>query len=377
MVQRSMEKKLDDLLSKSSIYYKNLILKNNPKFDFKKPIVIFGAAKLSPHFIKYFKSKKTKVLALIDNDKNKVGKKLLGFSIINKKDILKKFGKNIQIVVASVHYQEIISGLKKIGFNYVFNPMFFFTLDHKNFNLLTWKNNIDLIFKNKKKIKLAFSLLKDKKSKKIFKEITRFRLTFDQSIFGKIKDNDNEYFDKKIIKLSPKEIFLDGGAYDGDTIKTFIRESKNVFIKIYAFEPDDKSYIRLNEYLNKISDVRITSYKAGLGKIKGKLYFTNEGNLQSKIINKGKTIIKILPIDSLKEVAFTYIKLDIEGYEKEALMGAKKIIKKYKPKLAICPYHNIEDLWEIPNLINRINPDYKFYLRHYSDFLFDTICYVI
>ncbi len=370
-----MEKKLDDLLSKPVSYYKKLILKNNPKFDFKKPVVLFGAAKLSPYFIKFFLDKGTQILSLSDNDKNKIGRKLLGLRIIDKKEIIKKFGKNIQIVVTSVYYEEIINELKKMEFSYVFNPMFFFTLDYKHFDLLTWKNNINLIFKNKKKIKYAFSLLKDTKSEKIFTEIIKFRLTFDKSIFNKIKDDKTEYFDEKIIKLSQKEIFLDGGAYDGDTIRMFVKESENVFRKIYAFEPDDKSYIRLNKYLNRLSDGRIISYKIGLGKIKEKLYFTNEGNLQSKIISKGKTTIKIFPIDFLKDVAFTYIKLDIEGFEKQALIGAQKTINKYKPKLAICVYHNIEDLWEIPYLINKIKKNYKFHLRHYTNFLFDTICY--
>lgn len=372
-----MEKKLDDLLSKSSLYYKNLILKNNQKFDYEKPIVIFGTAKLSPYFIQYFSNKKTKILALSDNDKNKIGKKLYGLRILSKENLFMKLGKNVQIVIASVHYGEINQDLKKMGFNFIFNPMYFFTLNHKYFNLLTWNNNIDLIFKNKKKIKMVFELLNDEKSRKIFIEILRFRLTFDQLIFKKIKDSAIEYFDKKIIKLSPNEIFLDGGAYDGDTIKTFIGESKNVFKNIYAFEPDEKSHIQLKKYLNKLADNRIIKNKVGLGENKEELYFTNEGNLQSKITNKSKTLIMIIPIDSLKDIAFTYIKLDIEGFEKQALIGATKTISQHKPKLAICLYHNIEDLWEIPHLIKKINKNYKFYLRHYTNFLFDTICYAI
>lgn len=372
-----MEKELDNLLSKPASYYKNLIFKNNPKFDFKKPVILFGSAKLSLHFIKFFLDKKTLILSLSDNDKNKIGKKLLGFKIISKKDIEKKFGKNIQIVVTSVFYDEIIKELKNMGFSKVFNPMFFFTIYYKNFNLLVWRNDINLIFRNKKKIKLAFLSLKDKKSRKIYIEIIKFRLTFNKSIFNKIKGKNNEYFDRKIVKLSSKEVFLDGGGYDGDTIKVFIEKSKNIFSKIYSFEPDDKSYIQLKKYVNKLSDERIISYKIGLGKIKEKLYFTNEGNLGSRIISQGKKIIEILPIDFLKSDIFTYIKLDIEGFEKEALIGARKTINKYKPRLAICVYHSLEDLWEIPYLINKINKNYKFYLRHYTNFLFETVCYAV
>ena len=147
-----MEKELNKILSKQVLYYKNLIINNNPSFDFKKPIVLFGAAKLSSHFINFFSKKGTYIVALSDNDKSKIGKKLSGIKIIDKKEIKKKFGKDIQIIVCSVYFDEIIKNLKKLGFTKVFNPMFFFTLYHKYFDLLAWKNDLGLIFKNKKKI---------------------------------------------------------------------------------------------------------------------------------------------------------------------------------------------------------------------------------
>lgn len=69
--------------------------------------------------------------------------------------------------------------------------------------------------------------------------------------------------------------------------------------------------------------------------------------------------------------------MDIEGAEYKALLGAEKTIKKYKPKLAICIYHKPEDVWEIPMLIHKINPNYRFYVRHYSLTTPETILYAI
>lgn len=372
-----MEKELNNLLSKPASYYVNLVLKVNPKFDFKKPVILFGAAILSSHFIKFFQEMGTQILYLSDNDKNKIGKELHGLKIIDKKTIKKEFGNKIQIIVSSVYYEEIIKDLKNMGFNNVFSPLLFFTVYHKKFDLLVWNNNINIIFKNKRKIKSVFLSLADQKSKKIFLGIIKFRLTFKTTILSHIIDNQNQYFDKNIIKLSPNEIFLDGGAYDGDTIKMFIKKSKNIFNKIYAFEPDDKSFILLNKYINTLSDERIRSFKIGLGKTKEKLHFTNEGNLQSKITDNGKILVRIFPIDNYKNIHFSYIKLDIEGFEKQALLGAKNVIHKYKPKLAICSYHKIEDLWEVPYMIKKMNNKCKLYFRHYSNFLFETICYSV
>jgi len=372
-----MEKELNDLLSKPTSHYNNLLISNNPKFDFKKPVILFGAAIMSSHFIKFFKEAGTEILCLSDNDKNKLGKKVHGLKVLDKKYIKKEFGNKIQFVISSVHYEDIARDLKKMGFSNVFNPLFFFTIYHKKFDVLVWNNNINSILKNKKNIKQIFSYLEDKKSKKIFLAIIKFRLTLKTSNLKHIFDNQDQYFDKNIIKLSKNEIFLDGGAYDGDTIKMFIKKSKNSFGKVYAFEPDEKSFILLKEYISSLSDNRITGYKIGLGKINEKLYFTNEGNLQSKITDKGKILVKILPIDNYKNILFTYIKLDIEGFEKQALLGARNVIKKYKPKLAICSYHKIEDLWEVPLMIRKMNNKYKIHFRHYSNFLFETICYGI
>lgn len=77
------------------------------------------------------------------------------------------------------------------------------------------------------------------------------------------------------------------------------------------------------------------------------------------------------------EELVTLIKMDIEGAEQEALLGAKRIISEYQPKLAICIYHRIEDLWEIPLLIKELNPEYHLYIRNYEDRLDEIVCYAV
>ena len=88
-----------------------------------------------------------------------------------------------------------------------------------------------------------------------------------------------------------------------------------------------------------------------------------------------------IPVCALDEVCgdekITFIKMDVEGSEYKALLGAEKIISCCKPKLAISIYHNPEDIWELPELILKMNPDYKFYIRHYSLAGEDTVLYAI
>lgn len=372
-----MEKELNNLLSKPASYYKNLILKNNPKFDFKKPVILFGSGNLGKEFLLFFKNKGTKVVAFSDNNSNKIGKLHYGIEIIDKKEISIIYGKNIQIVASCAKYYEVIKDLKKVGFINLWNPMYFFTLFQNKLDLLVWKNHIDLILKNKAKIKYVLNLLQDRESKKIFFNIIKFRLLLDFKLLKHNIDKNNQYFNLKIIKLTKEEIFLDGGAFDGDTIKVFIKKTNNHFSKVFAFEPDKINFSNLNSYIEKQSDDRIKSFKLGVGDKEITLSFSNDGNVSSKIVLGNNTNkVKIVPIDKFKEL-FTYIKLDIEGYEKNAILGAKKTLVKNKPKLAICAYHYIQDLWKIPLLINKINSNYKIFFRRYSDFLHETVCYAI
>ncbi len=69
--------------------------------------------------------------------------------------------------------------------------------------------------------------------------------------------------------------------------------------------------------------------------------------------------------------------MDIEGFEKRALIGAKKIITEQEPALGISIYHKREDIWEIPKLILDLNSEYKFFLRHYSLGVIDTVLYAV
>lgn len=57
------------------------------------------------------------------------------------------------------------------------------------------------------------------------------------------------------------------------------------------------------------------------------------------------------------------------------LLGAEKGIKRYKPLLAICIYHNAMDFYEIPMLIKRMVPEYKLAVRHHKETLSETVLY--
>ena len=367
-------------IDKSKSFYLSDIVNRNLKFSFKKnkKVILFGAAILGKVFAELCLKNKLEIINFCDNDKSKNKAVLNGIEIISIEE-LQKHPKNTPIIITILHDFVVKDQLKKLGFTHVWSHTYFATFYPKKFRYFYWWSSINEIFKDKQKIYTLYSLLSDKKSKNVLNQLIQYRLRLDNNCFKKIIDPlYMKYFDQKIIKLSEKEIFIDGGAFTGDSIKDFIKKTKNHFKSIHSFEPDKITYSKLKKYTKKLNDPRIKIHRLGLGSKYKILSFTNDGTVGSKIDIKAKSYIQTTALDnfSFKEIP-TIIKLDIEGFEIQAINGMKKILSKYKPKLIICLYHKPRDLWQIPLLIKKINPAYKLYLRHYTSTHIDTICYAI
>ena len=103
--------------------------------------------------------------------------------------------------------------------------------------------------------------------------------------------------------------------------------------------------------------------------------YIKESNIDASaniVNNEGNNEIKATTIDNDIKEKISIIKMDIEGYEQKAINGAINHIKNDNPILLISVYHNNEDLWKIPRLVDDINPNYQFYLRCYGSELFPT-----
>ena len=189
------------------------------------------------------------------------------------------------------------------------------------------------------------------------------------------------YFDPDIIKLHEDEVFVDAGALNLETSLRFMEECRNSHVqnyKIHAFEPDSVSYEKCMGMLKGMPDADIKLYNAGLWGEDTTLYFKESGNAASRISKEETgTSIKTVALDYCISGPVTFIKMDIEGAELEALKGSREIIKKYRPRLAISAYHKKEDLVELPSYIKELNPEYKLYIRHYSNAAVETVLYAV
>ena len=193
---------------------------------------------------------------------------------------------------------------------------------------------------------------------------------------------EEQYFSLDVLPHVENEVFIDVGSLDAKTAIQFTKWSKD-YKKIYCFEPDKgniKKCIRnINEYgLNEKAKL----IKSGAWSQDGELYINSQGNGMSSVGKKENAEcsdkISVNKLDTvLRNEKVTFIKMDIEGSELEAICGSQNIIMEQKPKLAISIYHKPEDIIVLLNLIMNYNPDYCFYLRHHSIVSWDTVLYAI
>ena len=207
----------------------------------------------------------------------------------------------------------------------------------------------------------------------------RGRLTGKDFEFIPSKWSDPQYFLDDIIVWGEKELIVDCGAFDGDTVAEFLNKkpvSERFKYKVYAWEPDEKNYKILEEKYKNNENI-ITIPKATYSK-KGQLAFAAEGGEMSMLLNGADNVVETDTIDAVlgKEKA-TFIKMDVEGSELEALVGAKEQIKMNKPRLAICIYHKQEDFWTIPKYIRELNKDYKFYIKTHSSMPTELVLFCV
>lgn len=185
-------------------------------------------------------------------------------------------------------------------------------------------------------------------------------------IFGKM------YCDEEILSITDEDVMVDGGCYDGTSCIDVDSLIENGIKKIYAFEPDEKHYHKCEKFLK--NNERAILIKKGLFDEDGTISFMSQDGEGSLICEDGEEKIDICKIDTEAGEA-TFIKMDIEGAELKALMGAKETIVQNKPKLAISIYHKPEDILQIPMYLKALVPEYKFYLRQYTMSYLECVLY--
>lgn len=239
---------------------------------------------------------------------------------------------------------------------------------------------IEMEAREKDEIEFVLKNLKDEKSVLVFENLLKYRVTNDERLIESIYERAHkQYFpENEILSKCEDEIFVDAGAYNGATSYDFAIWTKNKYKKIYIMEPDAfmkkicREYVKVKN-LRNVEIINRAAYSCST-----ELEFNDDYSTGSSSIvtEKGTSRVKTISIDEmLNGEKATFIKMDIEGAELEALEGCAETINMYRPKLAISIYHKEDDLWKIPFYIIKKYPFYKLYMRHYTSITTETVLY--
>ncbi len=234
------------------------------------------------------------------------------------------------------------------------------------------------VLEQRELVQAAFALWADEGSRREYVAQLRLRLRAEVEALPPPVEHE-QYFPDDLYELGAEETFVNCGAVDGDTIRRFFARTGPAFSGVLALEPDAANYRKLADYIAALppevaGKVQIRPWAAAAAN--GRARFTSAGT-SSAITADGAAEVECVTLDgAMPRLSPTYIKMDIEGAEINALSGARRLIQDHLPFLAITVYHKQNDLWRIPLLIRSFSPQYRLFLRPHDE-AFELACYAV
>ncbi|MBQ9354662.1 MAG: FkbM family methyltransferase [Clostridia bacterium] len=339
-------------------------LKNTPY-----PIVLYGMGNGADKIIKVLNERGIEFKGIFSSDGfQKPGKTFHGFPVLSLFELEKIFGKMTVLMCFGSNRPEVIENVKRIKQKHLFFapdvPVYGDILFDKNFYLSKRKEHDDVL-----------DILADGISKKTFENTLKYKLSGNVDFLFDCEVSEIEPYGN-FFKLGDNETYLDLGAYRGDTVFDFLKYVNNSYHKIYAVEPDKKTFGKLSRATENVKNITLINCAVSEKTEKGN--FVMNGSRGSNISDVGEEIDLICVDDIIGDNEITYIKADVEGAELEFIKGAEKTIKTKKPKMQIACYHRSDDLINIPNAVLNIRDDYKVYMRHFSSLpSWDTVYFFV
>ncbi len=213
----------------------------------------------------------------------------------------------------------------------------------------------------------AYRMLADEKSREVYRDLMAYKLTGRLDLLMKTESGRAEVL-RELLPLGGDEGYADLGAYNGDTVAEFLSLTGGSFSAIHAMEPDPKNHKKMVARLEGMGvypDERVHLHNLAAWNETATLHFAAKAGRNSAVTAAGREI----PADALDRLVqddrISFLKLDVEGSEHEALLGAAGTIRRCRPKILLSAYHLSRDLFALPLLISSIAPGYRFYLRRF------------
>jgi len=349
-------------------------------------LLLFGAGNLGRRTLAGLRRAGVEPLAFVDNNRSRHGTLVEGRVVLSPEEAAARYGDRAVVVVTiwtplgRLAYPGVAAQMRILGcsrtvpfaplfwkFQEEFLPNFCLDAPHK-------------LYAHADDVKAGYRILVDETSRTEYLTQLSYLLSAMDSVEVTILPDREWYFPRDLVELSAREVFVDCGAYDGDTVESFIEASGGQFRAVVAFEPDPHAVVRLRTLVQELSPQvrdRIRVEQKAVGAAAGSLAFEGGGTPGSRVSEAGTLTVECVTLDAaLQDVAPTFIKMDIEGAEEDALLGAADTIRTHRPILAICIYHLQAHLYRLPTLIGGMCADYSLFVRRQGRDG-DLVCFAI
>lgn len=318
------------------------------------PIVIYGMGNGADMIINRLESLGVSVADIFASDEFVRGHYFHGKKVLKYPEACEKYDDFAIVMAFAVHDKKMLNRVRKLSKKHT---LYFPDVPVVGDGTFTR----EYIKENEKEFDFAYSLLADENSRKSFVDVLNFKVSGKtEYLFACQREREEIYRD--YLKLGDDEIFMDLGAYDGDTIREFLTMT-NGYRKIYAVEADEKNFKKLTEKTAELGKIELFNLAAW--DKKDTLFFEKKKGRNSKLSSNGKIQILADSVDNiLSGREITFLKADVEGSEEKVLLGAANTIRQYRPKLYICAYHRNSDMFVLPRRIHEICGDYRLHFAH-------------
>lgn len=320
----------------------------------RKPILLYGMGNGADMIIKILESYSISYSDTFASDGFVRGHSFHGKRVLSFSEAKEKYGDFVIIVTFAVHDEPTMNFISQLSDSFELYAPTVSVVDGSPFDLDFFKENEDNFRK-------AYEMLSDEKSKSDYLDILRFKLSGDVKYLVKTHSEKMKLYDE-VLPLSDNETIMDLGAYDGDTVREFLTVTNGKYNKIFALEPDEKNFRKLERKTEGLEN--LIRLNIGAWDKKETLYFAKKSGRNSRL-EDGGVPVEFDSVDNIADCEITFIKMDIEGAELKALEGAKNTVRKCKPKLYVCAYHRNEDMFALPFKIKELYEGYKIYFRQH------------
>ena len=270
----------------------------------------------------------------------------------------------------------IVRALEAKGYHKVTSFPKFHSCFADEFGDMYWLTSRSTYGSAEAEIAEGLSVWADELSRRLYTAVLKYRLTGDEGVLPR-PDMKHQYFPEDIPKWNTPVRFVDCGAFDGDTAADLLANFEAVEA-VAAFEPNQANFAKLAAFVRKnlpvLGDVCL--WPCAVYSHDGQLRFSSDKGEANRLENSGSELVQCVSLDTaIPGFRPTLLKLDVEGAECEALLGARRLICSNRPGLAVCLYHHPEHLWQVPLLLQRWQCGYDFYLRSHAFNGFDLVMY--